>query len=204
MATNTPTQLMAFQAGTGWIPSPLYRMSLEQYEAMVDSGVFTGRERVHLINGYLVAKMTQNDPHATADELCGQALARVIPPGWHIRSAKPVRIPSQSSKPEPDRCVVRGRIRDYSQRSPEPGDVALVVEVSDSSLDEDRKQAGIYGRTGIPVYWIIDLIDGQVEVYSNPSPSGYRSMDVLMPGHVIPVVIDGVEVGQIPVADVLP
>jgi Uma2 family endonuclease len=78
-----------------------------------------------------------------------------------------------------------------------------VVEVSDSSLDEDRKKAGIYGRAGIPVCWIINLIDGQVEVYSNPGPSGYGSMDVLMAGHVIPVVIDGVEVGQVPVADVL-
>ena len=46
-----------------WIPTPLYRMSVEKYEALVQSGVFTPRDRFHLINGYLVAKMTQNPPH---------------------------------------------------------------------------------------------------------------------------------------------
>jgi Uma2 family endonuclease len=164
----------------------------------------TGRDRVHLINGYLVAKMTQNDPHCTADDLCGAELQRVLPPGWYVRPAKPIRLPGQASKPEPDRCVVRGSIRDYSRRSPEPADTALVVEVSDSSLDEDRAMAGLYGRAGIPFYWIINLVDGQVEVYSNPGPSGYGSVEVLAPPHVLRVVIDGVEVGEIPVADMLP
>lgn len=205
MSTMAPTQPMAPPAtDPGWIPSPLYRLTLDQYERMVESGIFNAHDHVHLINGYLVAKMTQNDPHCTADDLCGEELQRVIPPGWYIRPAKPIRIPSQASKPEPDRCVVRGSIRDYSRRSPEPADIALVVEVSDSSLDEDRKQVGLYGRAGIPVCWIIDLIHGQVEVYSNPGPSGYGAMDVLMPGHVLPVVIDGVEVGQIQVADLMP
>ena len=142
---------------------------------MVASGVFRGRERFHLINGYLVAKMTQNDPHATADELCGDALGRIIPAGWHVRAAKPIRIPSQASKPEPDRCVVRGSIRDYARRSPEPADIALVAEISDSSLGEDRKQALLYARAGIPVYWIVNLVDRQVEVYTDPSPAGYQA-----------------------------
>ena len=87
---------------------------------------------------------------------------------------------------------------------PGPDDVALIVEVADSSLEEDRKMAVIYGRAGIPIYWIIDLVDGQVEVYSNPGPTGYGSMDVLMPGHVLSLVIDGAAVGQIRVSDLLP
>jgi Uma2 family endonuclease len=139
-----------------WIPSSLYRLSLEQYEAIVDSGVITGRDRVHLINGYLVAKMTQNTPHATADDLCGDRLDRVIPPGWYIRAAKPIRLPTEASEPEPDRCVVRGGIRDYSTHHPGPADVALVVEVADSSLEQDRNMAEIYGRAGVPIYWIIN------------------------------------------------
>jgi Uma2 family endonuclease len=206
MSTAALTQPMTLPVDPGWVPSSLYRLTLEQYEAMVDSGIFTGRDRVHLINGFLVAKMIQNDPHATADELCGDELARVIPPGWHVRSAKPIRIPSpgRDSKPEPDRSVARGHVRDYSRRSPEPADMALVVEVSDASLDDDRKQAEIYGRVGIPFYWIVNLVDGQVEVYSNPGPSGYQSLDVLAPGHVLTVIIDSVEVGEVPVANILP
>ncbi len=204
MSTTTVTKSRKSSTDQSWIPSSLYRLTLEQYEAMVDSGIFTGRDRVQLINGYLVAKMTQNTPHATADDLCGDRLNRVIPPGWYVRVAKPIRLPTESSEPEPDRCVVRGGIRDYSAQHPGPADLALVVEVADSSLEDDRMQADIYGRAGIPVYWIINLIDRQMEVYSNPGPSGYQSLEVFVPPHVLTVIIDGAEVGEIPVADILP
>jgi len=204
MSTATLTEPMAVPAGLAWVPTPLYRLSVEQYEAMVKSGIFTNRDRVHLINGYLVAKMTQNDSHATADELCGHALARSIPDGWYVRSAKPIRIASQRSKPEPDRCVVRGTIRDYSRRSPEPPDIALVAEISDTSLSDDRKQAIIYAGGGIPVYWIVNLVDRQVEVYTQPSNDGYQSRQDFTSGQDVPVTIEGREVGRIPVSDIVP
>jgi Uma2 family endonuclease len=187
-----------------WIPSPLYRLTVEQYEAMADAGIFGDRDRVHLINGCLVEKMTHHPPHAIADDLCGEALRLALPPGWYIRPGKPVRIPGLASMPEPDRSVARGSIRDYGGRHPGPEDLSLVVEVSDSRRDEDRKMAEIYGKAGIPLYWIVNLVDGQVEVYSNPGPSGYQSHEVLAPGHVLQVVLDGVMFGEIPVADILP
>ena len=140
--------------------------------------------------------MTQNHPHCTADELCGKAL-QGIPGGWHVRSAKPIRLPDQVSKPEPDRCVVRGTIRDYSHRSPGSADIAMIVEVSDSSLSDDRKLARVYGGSGIPAYWIVNLVDRQVEVYTLPYPDGYHSRQDFAPGQLLPVVIDGVEVGRI-------
>jgi Uma2 family endonuclease len=204
MPTITEPKRSQFSSDPSWIPSSLYRLTLEQYEAIVASGIFTARDKIQLINGYLVSKTTQNTPHATADDLCGDRLNRVIPPGWYVRAAKPIRLPTESSEPEPDRCVVRGRIRDYSARHPGPSDLALVVEVADSSLDDDRMQADLYGRAGIPVYWIINLIDRQVEVHSKPSLSGYQSLEVFVPPHVLPVTIDGVEVGEIPVAEILP
>ncbi len=207
MSTIAPTQPKTAPAPAvdpARFPAPLNRMTVEQYEALVDSGIFSTRDRFHLINGYLVAKMTQNTPHVTADNLCGAELNRKVPPGWHLRPSQPVRLPLQSSEPEADQCVVRGRIRDYADHFPGPADVALIVEVADASLEQDRMMARIYGQAGIPVYWIIDLVDGQVEVYSKPTPTGYASMEVLVPGQVLPVVIDGVEVGQIPVSDILP
>jgi Uma2 family endonuclease len=187
----------------GWIPSPLYRFSLERYEELIESGAFNARDRFHLIDGYLVAKMTQNPPHNTADDLCGAALQRVISPGWYIRPAKPVRIPGRASKPEPDRTVVRGTIRDFARRDPDPPEVALIVEVADSSLRDDRELAKVYGGGGIAIYWIINLVDRQVEVYSDPRPGEYGSQQVFMPGQAVPVVIDGRPVGQIAVDDIL-
>jgi hypothetical protein len=83
--------------------------------------------------------------------------------------------------------------------------VIYVHDHSDEvSVEDDRMQADIYGRAGIPVYWIINLIDRQVEVYSNPGPSGYQSLEVFVPPHVLTVMIDGVEVGEVPVAEILP
>jgi Uma2 family endonuclease len=204
MSTIAPTM----PAHPGWVPSSLYRLTLEQYERMVDEGILDGRDRVHLIDGILVAKMTQNDPHCTADDLCDDALRRIIPPGWYIRGAKPIRIPGREgrgdSKPEPDRSVVRGTIRDYSRRTPGPADVGLVVEIADSTLYDDRARVGIYGPAGIPVYWIVNLVHRQVEVYGDPTPEGYGSHRDYRTGDAIPVVIDGQQIGQIAVDDILP
>jgi len=188
-----------------WIPSPLYRMTVDQYEEMVASGAFSKRDRVHLINGFLVEKMTQNPPHTIADILCGDELDRVLPPGWHVRPAKPVRLPGQATMSEPDRCIVRGSARDYLGSDPGPGDIALLVEVADSSLADDRELADkVYGPAGIQVYWIINLVDRQVEVYTGPGPGGYQSRAVYPRGQAVPVVIGGQQIGEVAVADVLP
>ena len=205
MSTIVPPPPTFSPAGSGWIPSPLYRMTVEQYEAMVESGAFKSSDRFHLINGYLVAKMTQNPPHVVADELCGGELLRIIPPGWHLLTAKPIRLPGRDSEPEPDRCVVRGKIRDYEGRHPGPDDIAMVVEIADSSLAEDREMAAaVYGPSGVPVYWIVNVVNRQVEVYSDPGPQGYRSRMDFPEGQVVPVVIDGQQLGEIAVDDILP
>jgi len=206
MSTIAPTQPTTPRVDPTWAPpaESLYRMSLEQYEAMVASGVFSRFDRFHLIRGLLVAKMTQHTPHSTADLLCGAALEQIIPPGWHVRPAKPIRIPSQVSKPEPDRSVVRGGIRDYSQRDPDPPEIALVVEVADSRLREARDLIPVYGGGGIPVYWIVNLVDRQVEVHSRPGQRGYRSRKVFKPGQQVPVTIGGQPLRPIAVDDILP
>jgi Uma2 family endonuclease len=98
---------------------------------------------------------------------------------------------------------VRGTIRDYSNRSPGSADVGLIVEVSDSSLLEDPKVALVYAASGIPVYWIVNLVERQIEVSADPSPVGYQSSRYYRVGQDVRVVLDGVEVGQIAVADLL-
>ncbi|MGP0063928.1 MAG: Uma2 family endonuclease [Isosphaeraceae bacterium] len=195
---------MALPAVPIRIPSPLYRMTLEKYESLIASGVFNKRDRVHLINGFLVTRMAESPLQSAVCEAIRLAIGAILLATWHPRSDKPLRIPAQSSMPEPDLAIVRGDWRTYANRYPEPADTALVVEVSLSSLDEDRALADIYGASDVPVYWIVNLVDGQVEVYTDPGPAGYRSHEVLAPGHTLRVVLDGVEVGEIAVADILP
>jgi len=189
-----------------WNPSSLYRMTLEQYESLIASGFFTEQDDVHLIDGYVVNRMAESPVHGTVCEAIRMAMGAILlaVAGWHPRSEKGVRFPSQTSIPRPDLAVVRGDWRDYLTHYPDAAAVALIAEVSVSSLDKDRALADIYGKAGIPVYWIIAVDDGQVEVYSNPGPNGYQLHEVLAPGHVLSVVVDGVKVGEIAVADILP
>ena len=205
MSTTTSTMPPA-AVMPAWIPSRLYRMTLEQYEALAASGAIPTSHRVHLVNGYLVEKMTQNPPHTIADLRCGRELDRVTPRGWHVRPGKPVRIPmpGRDSEPEPDRFVVRGKIEDY-ERHPGPGDIALVVEIADSSLADDHQLAvEVYGPAGIPVCWIVDVNARRVEVYTLGGPQGYGPPEFFEEGQSVPVVIRGRQVGEIAVKDILP
>ena len=206
MSSTAPPKVATPPTDLAWIPSPLYQMTVEKYEAMVASGIFSRNDRLHLISGYLVAKMTQNPPHCVADELCGADLARIVPADrYHIRGAKPIRLPGRASEPEPDRSVVRGAIRDYENRHPGPEDIALVVEVADSSLAGDRQMATqVYGPAGIPIYWIVNLVQRQVEVYTSPGPQGYGSCVVFAEGQSVPLVIDSQPCGHLAVTDILP
>ena len=113
------------------------------------------------------------------------------------------------SEPEPDVAVARGDETTYDTRHPGPGDLGLVVEVAYSSLTLDRVHlARIYARAGIVEYWIVNLIDRQVEVYTQPSgPTAaptYGHRHDYGPGDSVPLVLDGVAVGQVAVSEVLP
>jgi Uma2 family endonuclease len=142
-----------------------------------------------------------------AAELFKHSLGLILPAGFHLREDKPVRIP-ELNEPRPDFSLVRGDPWVYATRHPGPRDVLLVVEISDTTLQRDRGEKLLsYGRSGIPVYWIVNLVDHQVEIYSDPAADGYTSRLVFAPSlqaQSAPVTLDGIEVGQIDVTQILP
>jgi Uma2 family endonuclease len=178
----------------------VYRINVDEYERMADA---LDEQRIELIDGYLVKKMAKNPPHIGTVDATLKALEATLP-GWWCRKEDPVRIP-RFDEPEPDIAVVRGSRDDYWGRIPVPKDIALLVEVSDTTLDRDRgEKRAAYARRRIPIYWIINLVDRQVEVYSDPGRGRYRSTEVYQPGQNVPVVIAGSRVGRIAVNDILP
>ncbi len=181
-----------------------FRISVAKYEAMVASGAFTKADRFELIEGNLVEKMTKNPPHSVVVGLCQNAIDRALPPGWHTRPEQPVSIPNRDSEPEPDVAVVRGQIRDYLDNHPGPADIGLIVEVADSSLADDRAMAATYGGGGIPAYWIVNVAGRQLEVYGNPVEGAYPAPRILGEADSVDLVIDGLVVGTIAVADLFP
>ena len=186
-----------------------YRISVAKYEAMVASGTFTKADRFELIEGILVEKMTKNPPHSVVTGLCLDALDQALPPGWHTRLEQPVKIPSRDSEPEPDVTVARGKRADYLDHHPGPADVALVVEVADSTLADDRAMAATYGGGGIPVSWIVNVAGRTLEVYVHPEPGArtgdaYPAPKILGETESVDLFIEGQVVGRLAVANLLP
>jgi Uma2 family endonuclease len=172
---------------------------------MIQNGTIDNAEDVELIEGLLVIKMGRSRPHVQAGKKGLDALLRLAPPGWHVAKEDPF-VASDWSKPEPDLALIRGEVADYADRDVAAGDIGLVVEIADSSLNADREVMGrLYARGGIPVYWIVNLVDRCVESYTSPDQgSGYRSRTDYQPGEMIPLMIDGQNIGHIDVTDLLP
>ena len=194
-------------------PSPVWRLSVEQYHEMIRTGILNNGDPIELLEGVLVPKMTRNPPHRIAVTQLRDLLMRLVGSGWHVETQEAITL--ETSEPEPDLAVIRGTVRDYPDRHPGPHDIGLVVEVADTSLAHDRGQKKrVYARAGIVEFWIVNLIDEQIEVYSDPTgpvaPSDqsqqpdYRQRLVFTSGQSAPVTLDGVEVGSIAVSQVLP
>jgi Uma2 family endonuclease len=188
-------------------PEPPVRISVAQYHKMIDSSVFADDEAVELLEGWLMPKMPKKPPHNLATGLICDALQTILPTGWHIDCQGSVT--TSDSEPEPDISVVRGARRDYPDGHPEPTDVGLLIEVSDTTLARDRgMKKRIYARAEMSVYWIVNLVDRQVEVHTAPTgpvdAPDYQQRRIFKPGDSIPVILDGVQAGKIEVNAILP
>jgi Uma2 family endonuclease len=204
MATIAPTRPTISPPRPPKTP-PLHRITVDEYERIIASGALEDPGRVELIDGYMVDKMGKNAEHGYATKQTVKALDGRLPAGWTSRKEEPVQIP-EFDEPEPDIAIVRGSDADYRHRIPAAADVALLVEVSETTLRQDRgKKRTAYARAGIAVYWIVNLVARQVEVYTRPVKAGrYRSRKDYKPGQQIPVVIAGQQLTPIAVDDILP
>jgi Uma2 family endonuclease len=186
---------------------PIWRLRVDQYHAMIRAGILTDDDPVELLEGWLVCKMPKNPLHRAVTRLTRLALERVVPAGWYVDAQEPVTI--GDSEPEPDVVIVRGQTQQYLDRHPGPHDLALIVEVADTTLARDRgAKKRLYARTSIPIYWIINLIDRQVEVYTAPSGAAerpdYEHRQDFKPGDTIPVVVEGREISRVSVGELFP
>jgi Uma2 family endonuclease len=199
------------QAQAGF-PAPLpaasevYRLTVEQFGRMVRDGMLGEDEPVELLNGVLVKTIPKNPAHRVGLRKAILALEKLVPAGWYVAREESLTV-GPGCKWEPDAAVVRAELEFDASRDATAADCRLVVEVSDANPARDRseKRAG-YARAGIPVYWIVNLVDGRVEVHANPDPATglYRDQSTYRPGDSVPIVVDGRESGWVDAADLLP
>ncbi len=186
---------------------PIWRFSVEQYHEMIRTGILTEDDPVELLDGFLVPKMTKSRAHTITTWHARTAIEQVVPAGWYVDSQEPVTL--TMSEPEPDTIVVRGKPEDYPESHPAARDVALVIEVADASLRRDRNwKRALYAEASVPAYWIVNLSDNQIEVYTDPSgpaqqPDYHQRRD-FRPPEEVSVILEGREVGRILVTEILP
>jgi Uma2 family endonuclease len=172
-------------------PAP-YRFTREEYYRMWESGLFSDK-RVELLDGEIITMPPQNAPHTGKIHRIVRALFSLVGTNFSIRGQAPI-ILNDWSEPEPDVAICRFDANDYQDKHPKASDVLLLIEVADTSLAYDRRRKTVaYAASGILEYWIVNLADRRIEVFSDPDPVAqryrqerivFRGDTLLLPGGV--------------------
>jgi Putative restriction endonuclease len=185
----------------------LRRFTVDEYHRMIDAGILTEDDPVELLEGWVRYKMPRTPLHDSRIDVTRRTLERLLPASWWVRIQNAVTL--AESEPEPDLVVVPAPAERYDDHHPGPTEIALVIEVANTSLAFDRdEKAPIYAQASIPCYWIVNLVDRQVERYTDPTGPvpvpAYRQRTDFRPGDAIPVEIAGQTVANLNVNDLFP
>jgi len=158
--------------------STIARLSLCQYDRMVESGVFEQgkRRRLEFIRGEIREMTPIGSLHEdVVDRLTRWSTRNLSQDEVRVRVQNSIGLPEVESAPEPDLAWVVEA--DYSKGRPTASDVLLVMEVAETSLPYDcGEKADLYAAAGIKDYWVINLPDRSIEVRRDPGKGRYRSL----------------------------
>lgn len=155
------------------------KFTVQQYHQMSESGILSERDRVELIQGEIIQMSPIGRRHAACVDRLTERLILLLSTRAIIRSQNPIRL-SNNSEPQPDIALLRRREDFYSESHPQPADIFLIVEVSDTTADFDREiKIPAYAEGNITEVWLIDLNAQQIEVYRKPTPQGYQNVQLL-------------------------
>ena len=163
-----------------------HRFSAEDFHRMAEAGILGEDDRVELIRGEVVELSPVGKRHMAA-------LKRLMNALFPLQQAKKALLQVQDplrlfpdTEPQPDLALLAYRDDFYRERVPEAKDALLVVEVAETSLDHDLQvKLPLYAQAGIPEVWVVDLVEGRVHRFLDPSPGGYREHHVLGPGDTL-------------------
>ena len=166
------------------------KFTIAEYHQLVDLGFFTENDRIELIRGEIIEMAPKRTPHSVCNSLLWKQLYELIGKQAEIRVQEPITLPS-NSEPEPDVVIANKKGDNYLSAHPTVEDIILVIEISDSTLKYDKEtKLSLYAEAGINNYWIINLVDNHLEVYSNPFADnqgnfGYKNTNLVLPDETI-------------------
>lgn len=183
-------------------PYWLRQFSVAEYHRMVESGIFGSNGQVELLEGWIVNRMSHKPPHASSVTRVVTRVGRILPTGWTMRVQLPITL--ADSEPEPDVTLARGEEEIYDARHPGPADIGVLIEVGDSSVLSDRRYKGeLYAKAKIPEFWLINLVERKIEIYTKPRGGKYHKKIEYTESQTVPLVLDGVKIGDIPVSELM-
>jgi Uma2 family endonuclease len=159
-----------------------HRFSVEEYYRMAETGVLKPDARVELLNGEIIDMSPIGPFHGGVVNYLIEVFTVARRGRWVTTVQNPVHL-SDDSEPQPDLLLLKPSPDFYRKRHPQPEDVHLLIEVSDTSLTTDREdKLPAYGRAGIAEVWIVNLNEETIEVYREPHFTGYGSRSILRAG----------------------
>jgi Uma2 family endonuclease len=159
-----------------------HRFSVTDYHRMAETGVLRPDARVELLDGKIIDMSPIGPFHGGLVKRLSRIFNLAAKGRWIVSIQDPVRL-NDHSEPEPDVMLLKPAADDYTSRHPQPEDVFLLIEVSDTTLEYDRgEKLPAYGRAGVAEVWIVNLNEATIEVYREPHFTGYGSKTVLRAG----------------------
>ena len=159
------------------------RFSVYEYHRMGEAGILHEDDRVELIEGEIVEMAAIGTKHFACVNGVTRLLVRGVGDAAIVSVQNPVRL-DEHTEPQPDLTVLR--VRDYKESLPMPGDVLLLIEVSDTTLAYDRGvKLPLYARTEVREVWIVNLAGEVIERYTDPSGDSYRRVERVRRGETI-------------------
>lgn len=171
---DSPSIAIAVEAAS------LRRWTAKDYHRMSELGILEASERTELIAGQITVMAAKGTPHVTALRLLATQLdAFLRDRSFFAITQDPIHL-NNLSEPEPDLAIVRGSALNYASQHPQPEDIALIVEIADSTLKQDCTiKDKLYAQAGITEYWVQDLKNQQLHIFRAPTAIGYRSRTIL-------------------------
>ncbi|MGH9068171.1 MAG: Uma2 family endonuclease [Acidimicrobiales bacterium] len=167
-----------------------YAFTVDEWHRMGEAGLFGEDARVELMDGEVVQMSPIGSRHFDCVNRLNRLLVLAVGERAVVSVQNPVRL-GNYSEPQPDLALIRPR--DYSAEIAQPEDVLLLIEVADTTLAWDRDRKGpLYGRSGIPLTWIVDLKGQEVIVLQGSAPDGYLVQERVRGGGrlVLPGLLD--------------
>jgi Uma2 family endonuclease len=159
-----------------------HRFSVKDYYRMAETGVLRPDARVELLDGRIIDMSPIGPFHGGVINYLVEIFTAASRGRWRTSVQNPLHL-DEHSEPQPDLMLLKPAADYYRKQHPAPGDVFLLVEVSDTTLELDRaEKLPAYGRAGIAKVWIVDLTHARIEIYREPHFTSYASKTVLRTG----------------------